>query len=84
MLESIYVCILALTLFSLVAQELMYSLANVEETTDQSNLVYSLANDDQTPPQPAASSDLTASDSTVYQLSGAEQEEYENLEAMKR
>ena len=84
MSESIYVCILVLTYFSLVAQELVYSLANVEETADQSNLVYSLANDDRTPAQPAASSDLTASDSTVYELASAEEKEYENLEAMKR
>ena len=62
----------------------MYSLASVEETTDQSNMIYSLANDDQTPAQPATSSDLIASDSTVYELAGAEEEEYENLEAMKR
>ena len=82
MSESIYVCILALAYFSLVAQELVYSLAS--DTADQSNWVYSLANDDRTPAQPAASSDLTASDSTVYELAGAEEKEYENLEAMKR
>ena len=68
----------------LIAEELVYSLANVEETADQSNLVYSLANDDRTPAQPAASSDLTASDSTVYELASAEEKEYENLEVMKR
>ena len=59
-------------------------MAGIEETADQSNLIYSLAGDDQTQAQPAAFSDLTASDATVYHLAGAEQEEYENLQAMKR
>ena len=54
-----------------VAEELVYSLASVEETEDQSSLIYSLAGDDQTPAQPAAPSGLIANDTTVYQLAGA-------------
>ena len=67
-----------------VAEKLVYSLAGAEETADQSNMIYSLAGDDQTPAQPAASSDLIANDAMVYQLASAEEEEYGNLEAMKR
>ena len=70
-------------LFFFAAEELVYSLAS--DTADQSNLNYSLANDAQTPAQPAASSsDLIASDNNVYYLAGDEEDEYENLEAMKR
>ena len=68
----------------ILGEELVYSLAGVEETEDQSNFIYSLADDHQTAAQTAASSDLIASDATVYQLAGVEKEEYENLEAMKR